>query len=88
MVPDPAAISDTSPAAEQLQFEIWRRMSPAEKFAAFLDLQATAEAFAEAGIRRRYPLADAREVFLRRVAMHLDRDTMVRCYDWDPELHQ
>ena len=77
MVPDPAAISDTSPAAEQLQFEIWRRMSPAEKFAAFLDLQATAEAFAEAGIRRRYPLA-----------VHLDRDTMVRCYDWDPELHQ
>lgn len=76
--------SDTSLAAERAQFAIWRRMTPAEKFAAFLDLQQTAIDQAEAGIRSRHPQADAREVFLRRVARHLDRATMVRCYGWDP----
>ncbi len=63
-------------------------MRPSDKFAVFLDLQATAQALAEAGIRRRYPHADAREVFLRRVALMLDRETMIRCYGWAPELHQ
>jgi hypothetical protein len=77
--------SDTSLVAERRQFDIWRRMSPAEKFAAFLDLQQTAIALAEAGIRLRHPEADAREVFLRRVARHLGRDTMLRCYGWAPD---
>jgi hypothetical protein len=57
---------DTAPAAEGLQFAVWRRLSPAEKFAAFLDLQQTAIALAEAGIRLRHPRASEREVFLRR----------------------
>ncbi len=77
--------SDTSLAAERAQFAIWRRMTPAEKFAAFLDLQQTAIDLAEAGIRLRYPQADAREVFLRRVARRLDRGTMLRLYGWDPD---
>lgn len=77
--------SDTSVVAERRQFDIWRRMSPAEKFVAFLDLQQSAIALAEAGIRLRHPKADAREVFLRRVARHLDRDTMLRCYGGHPD---
>ncbi len=77
--------SDTSLVAERAQFAIWRRMTPAEKFAAFLDLQQTAIDLAEAGIRLRYPQADAREVFLHRVARRLDRATMLRCYGWDPD---
>lgn len=76
--------SDTSLCAERAQFAIWRRMTPAEKFAAFLALQQTASDLAAAGIRLRHPHADAREVFLRRVARHLDRATMQRCYGWDP----
>ncbi len=75
---------DTSLAAEERQFEIWRRMTPAEKFRIFLELQDTAIALAEAGIRRRHPDASPREVFLRRVAMHLDRETMLRWYGWTP----
>ncbi len=80
--------ADTSLVAERLQFEVWRRMTPAEKFAAFLDLQSTTTALAEAGIRLRHPGADQREVFLRRVAMVLDRQTMVRVYGWDPDQHR
>jgi len=77
--------TDTSPEAEELQFAVWRQMTPAQKYAAFRRLQAMADAFATAGIRRRYPQADEREVLLRRIALHLDRDTMVRCYGFDPQ---
>jgi hypothetical protein len=62
-------------------------MTPMQKYAAFWQLQAMAEAFAIAGLKRRHPGATDRELFLRRVAMHLDRDTMLRCYGWDPEAH-
>jgi len=82
------ALTDTSPAAEELQFAVWRQMTPTQKYAAFRQLQAMAEAFATAGIKRRHPHADGHEVFLRRIALHLDRDTMVRCYGWDPEAHR
>jgi len=76
---------DTSAAAEAQQIAIWARMTPAEKWAAFEDLQATAIALAEAGIRLRHPGASEREVFLRRVARTLDRATMLRAYGWAPE---
>ena len=75
---------DTSPAAERLQFEIWARMTSMEKFAAFLELQETAIALCEAGIRARHPHASDREVFLRRVARTLDEETMRKCYGWSP----
>jgi hypothetical protein len=77
--------ADTPLAAEHAQFAIWRRMTPTEKFAAFLDLQQTAIALAEAGIRLRHPHADEREVFLRRVARTLDRATVLRLYGWAPD---
>ena len=77
--------ADTSLAAERTQFAIWRRMTPMAKFAAFLDLQRTAIALAEAGIRMRHPHADEQEVFLRRIARTLDRATMVCVYGWDPD---
>jgi hypothetical protein len=80
-----ALSDDTSLVAERLQFDVWRRMTSVEKFAAFLDLQATTMALAEAGIRLRHPTAGAREVFLRRVARMLDRQTMLRVYGWDQD---
>ncbi|MCA8951058.1 MAG: hypothetical protein KDE27_16250 [Planctomycetes bacterium] len=63
-------------------------MTAAEKFGAFAQLMAMADAVAEAGIRRRYPGADDREVFLRRAARVLDRQTMVVVYGWDPDAHR
>lgn len=63
-------------------------MSAAEKFEAFAQLMAMADAFAEAGIRRAHPEADDREVFHRRAARVLDRATMVKVYGWDPDAHR
>ena len=76
--------ADTSLVAERMQFELWGRMTPARKFALFLDLQDTVIALAEAGIRLRHPNASPREVFLRRAARTLDRATMLRIYGEDP----
>lgn len=50
-------------------------------------MMAMADAVAEAGIRRAHPDADDREVFLRRAARSLDRETMVKVYGWDPDAH-
>jgi hypothetical protein len=40
-----------------------------------------------AELRRRYPAATAREVELRLAARNLDRETMIRAFQWDPALH-
>jgi len=76
--------ADTSPVAERMQFEFWGQMTPARKFALFLDLQDTVIALAESGIRLRHPDASPREVFLRRAARTLDHETMLRVYGEDP----
>lgn len=76
---------DTTREAEERQFAIWRRMTMAQRFALFLELQTTAAAMQEAAIRRRHPNADDREVFLRRVARSLDAVSMRRWYGWDPD---
>lgn len=78
---------DTSIAADQAQFEVWRSMPPARKMEVWAAMQIAAVQVAEAGIRRRHPEADDREVFLRRVALTLDPDTMVKAYGWDPSAH-
>jgi hypothetical protein len=57
--------SDTSPAAERLQLELYRAMSPGEKLALVLDLTDTARSFSRAGIRMRHPEAGEHEVTLR-----------------------
>lgn len=76
--------ADTHPAAERIQFEVWRHKTPAEKLRLLLDLHRTVHWLAEAGIRRRHPSATAREVFLRLAATRIDRETMLRAYGWDP----
>ncbi|MFT4844223.1 MAG: hypothetical protein ACI90M_004705 [Candidatus Azotimanducaceae bacterium] len=77
--------ADTNLHAESMQRAVWQSLSPTEKLAAFFDLQDTAIALAEAGIRMRYPQATSKEVFLRRVARTLDTATMERVYGWSPE---
>jgi len=69
--------------------EVWldliRRMTPAERFARFLELNQLAEAFSRAGVRSSHATATDREVFLRTAARRLPREWMIRVYGWDPE---
>jgi hypothetical protein len=74
---------DTPLAVERLQIEIWRRMTPAEKFAQLEDMHASAILFTEAGLRRRHPRASAEELRMRRLAITLGNDTVRTLYGFD-----
>lgn len=76
---------DTSFAAEQILIAAYRRMTPAEKARRIAETCETVEQLATAGIRSRYPHADAREVRLRLGALRLGRALMVEVFGWDPE---
>ena len=39
---------------------------------------------AEEDVRRQYPEASEREVFLRAASRRLGRDLMIKAYGWDP----
>ena len=77
---------DTRPEAVHVLVSGYRRMTPLEKLARVDDLTRTANALAEAGIRMRHPRASDEEVRLRRAALVLGRDTMLRVFGWDPDV--
>ncbi len=76
---------DTPLAIERQQIEIWRRMTPAEKFAVLTDLHASAILFTEAGLRARHPQASPEELRLRRLAITLGAETVRRLYGFDAD---
>ena len=84
--PRPRAHDEVAPEVLALVVEGWRRMTPADKVAQVRHLIVTARRFTLAGIRRRHPHASERELRLRLASYWLDRETMVRYLDWDPEV--
>ncbi len=84
-MPDYDWYSDTDPKALEVFLDLQRKMSPGEKLRAVFELTEFMLHFAESDVRRLYPKADEREVFLRLAARHLGRETMIRVYGWDPE---
>lgn len=85
---DRSPARDTPPEVEAILLEGYRRMSPAEKLGRVLDLNRAVEDLARARLRKQYgPNLPEREERLRLAALHLDRETMIRVFDWDPEVH-
>ena len=77
--------TDTDPQALDVFLECQRRMTASEKVQGMLDLTRMVFETAEAEVRRQHPGIDEREAFLRTAARHLDRETMMRVYGWEPE---
>lgn len=77
--------ADTDPRALEVFLSLQRRMPAGQKIATVFELTNMVLKLSEAGVRWAYPHADDREVFLRVAARHLDRETMIRAYGWDPE---
>ena len=84
---DPDWLSDTDPKARAVFLDLLRKMPPGEKLEAVFGLNRMLLALQESDVRRLYPNASGREVFLRVAARRLDRDTMIRVYAWDPKEH-
>jgi hypothetical protein len=79
--------SDTSPEVERMMIEIWRRATYEQKLQRVLSLGRMLNELARAELRRRYPEASAREIDLRLASRTIDRETMIRAFGWDPEVH-
>ncbi len=75
---------DTSPEAERILIEGYRRMSPGRKAQIVFGLYQFAHDLAMADVRRRYPDADERECRLRVASRRLDPDLMRDVFGWDP----
>jgi hypothetical protein len=71
---------DTSPDVEARQVEAWRRMSPADRLRLVSEASRAVIELSQAGIRRRYPQASEREVFLRLAAIRLGVEIARRVY--------
>lgn len=79
--------SDTSPEVERMMFEIWRRITPAQKLEKVLSIGRSVNELTRAYLRREYPDATPREIELRLAARNLDRATMIAAFGWDPDIH-
>ena len=79
-------MKDTSPAAERVLIEGYRRMSPQQKLERVVALNRALEQLARARLRAQYgEQMPEREMRLRLASLRLDRETMIKAFDWDPE---
>ncbi len=76
--------SDTAPEALAKQFELYRRMTPAEKARQFRGLTLAANQLALVGLRQRHPAAGEDELLLRLAVLRLGEELVARAYDWRP----
>jgi len=75
---------DTSLHIQNLLISGYRRMSPQKKLKLVNDLTQSVQQLALARIRKQYAGCSEREQQLRLASLWLDRDTMIRVFDWDP----
>jgi len=87
LVPTPFTPADTTPDAWAKQFELYRRMSPAEKAAGVRAITLTVNTLALAGLRQQYPAASDAELMLRLAVRRLGEDMVARAYGWRPPQH-
>ncbi len=78
--------SDTTPEAMEVFLELHRRMTPRQKLERVFEIIDLVYSLSLADVRRCYPEASEREVFLRWAARRLDRELMLRVYGWHPSL--
>lgn len=75
---------DTPPEIEHVLIEAWRAMPSWRKVQLIRDMARACNEISTAGIRLRHPEASAEEIRLRLAALRLDRETMLRVFNWDP----
>lgn len=76
-------MDDTSPEAFDAWIELIRKIPPGKKFEQFMDMATMAIQAQEEVVKRRYPEASEREVFLRAAALRLGRETVLKVYGFD-----
>jgi len=72
--------SDTSPEAQRVQDDIYRRMSPARKFQLVFHTYEMGRQLAIAGLRMRHPDATEEELWRLWAQQHLGRELFEEAY--------
>jgi hypothetical protein len=77
--------NDTSPFAEKILVDGYRKMSPETKLKQVTILTQTIQRMALARLRKQYPEMTHQEQKLRLASLWLPRETMIKLFDWDPK---
>ena len=77
-------MNDTPPPIQKILIDGYRKMSPRQKLKRVDELTKSVQELAMAGIRARHGDIPEEEMRLRLGALWLDRETMVRVFNWDP----
>jgi hypothetical protein len=75
---------DTTSEAQQVQFELLRRMPVWKRLALTCELIQATRKLMMADLRRRFPQASEEELQRRLIARLLTRDEVMRAYGFDP----
>jgi hypothetical protein len=75
---------DTTPEAQQKQFELLRRLPVRKRLALTCELIQATRKLMLADLRRRFPRATEEELRRRLIARLLTRDEVIRAYGFDP----
>ena len=79
----PETLSDTSPEAERVLIEGYRRMSPARKGRCIAEMNESLRAMQLADIKARHPHADAHEIKMRLASRWIEPELMLAAFGWD-----
>jgi hypothetical protein len=71
---------DTTPEAEKIQLDIFRRMGPERRLQAGLDLSRTCRELLREGVRRRHPDYDERQTQLAVIRLTLPEELFFAAY--------
>jgi hypothetical protein len=86
-VSTPFRPADTTPEAWAKQFELYRRMSPAQKAAGVRATTLAVNALALAGLRQQYPTDSEAELRLRLAVRRLGAGLVAQAYGWRAPRH-
>jgi hypothetical protein len=73
-------LSDTSPDAEKMQIEIFRRMGPEKRLRSAAHLSETCRTLLQKGIRKRHPTYTEEQVKLAVIRCLLPEDLFLKAY--------
>ena len=77
-------MNDTQAVIDKIVIEGYRKMTSWEKMKRVSELNKAVQQLALSRIRKQYGDIPEREQKLRLASLWMDRDTMIRVFDWDP----
>ncbi len=80
-------MDDTSPEIQKIIIAGYRQMSPQQKLKRVDELTKAVQQLALARIYKRHGNISDREAQLRLASLWLDRETMLRVFNWDVQEH-